>query len=63
MSSIIGGIVAGITTFAAVTVAAIPEAKEALSPLFEPGQEYAVVSAAIFFTVQGLVMLALLAKD
>lgn len=61
MAGIIGGIIAGVTTFAAVTLAAAPEAKDALSPLFEAGHEYTVLSVAIVFAVPALALLTLLA--
>ena len=61
MSGLVSAIVGGVTTFAVVTVATIPEATEALSPLFETGHEYTVVAVAIIFAIPVLAFLTLLA--
>lgn len=61
MSGIVGAIVGGVTAFAAVTVAAVPEAAHALEPLFAFDSEYTVVAAALLFAVPALAVLTLLA--
>lgn len=61
ISGIVGDIIAGVTTFAAHSLAAVPEAKQALSPLFETGHEYTVLSIDIISAVPTLSLLTLLA--
>ena len=62
MSGIVSAIVGGVATFAAVTIAAVPEAAQALSPLFEASHEFTLVSVAIIFAVPALCVLTLLAS-
>lgn len=61
MSGMAGSANSGVTTFAAVTVAAVPKTKEALSPLFETGAEFTLVSVAIVFALPAAAVLTLLA--
>ena len=61
MSGIVSAIVGGVTAFAAITVAAVPEATQALQPIFDIDHEHAAVAAALIFAGPALAILTLLA--
>ena len=61
MPGIVSAIVGGVAAFAAVTVAAVPEASQALLPIFDFDHEQTVVAAVLLFAVPALAVLTLLA--
>ncbi len=61
MSGIIASAAAALTTAATVLVATFPEASLAFAPLFEPGNEYAALTAGLLVSIPGLALLTLIA--
>lgn len=61
MSGIIASATAALTTAATVIVATFPEVNLALAPLFEPGNEYAALTAGLLVSIPGLALLTIIA--
>jgi hypothetical protein len=61
MSGIIASAAAALTTAATVLVATFPEASQAFAPLFEPGNEYAALTAGLLVSIPGLALLTVIA--
>lgn len=62
MSGIVTATVAAAATTAATVIAAtLPEVSLAFAPLFEPGNEYAALTAGLLVSIPGLALLTLIA--
>ena len=61
MSGIIASTTAALTTAVTVLVATFPEANLAFAPLFEPGNEYAALTAGLLISIPGLALLTIIA--
>ena len=61
MSGIIASTTAALTTAVTVLVATFPEANLAFTPLFEPGNEFAALTAGLLISIPGLALLTIIA--
>ncbi|MBK9079757.1 MAG: hypothetical protein WBP38_11755 [Hyphomicrobium sp.] len=60
-ATLIASATAALTTAATVIVAALPEARDLLSPLTEGGTEFATTAAALFIALPVLAVMTLIA--